>query len=227
MTLFRYPDASHYGKVVPKARLYERGGVGSAVQRLFVAQVEKISWEHVLSRQTTNLPEAPTVKEIQVFCVHLRVPDPDPRVLRALDESIPSPLVLELVHGHRIRMAMAWKRPHIQDPARKVVGDHFLGPWHFLPGERTALPPVRHLEALQEVLFRSLLPEPPREGELLSAHLERLERIRVLERERLTVLNRLGKEVQFNRKMELHERVLQIEVQLGGLRAPLGGNPHA
>lgn len=220
MTLHRYPDACRYGKVIPKSKLYERGGIGNAVQRLFVSQVEKISWDHVLSRTTTNLPEAPTVKEIQVFTVHLRVMEPDPRVLSALDESIPSPIVLELVYGHQIRMAMAWKRPNLSDPTRRVVGEHFLGPWQFLPGERVSLPPVRHLEALQEHLFRSILPQAPREGEPLVRHLERLERIRVLEREISHHQKRLGKEVQFNRKVEVHNDLQTLQSEYDRLVAP-------
>jgi len=213
VSLFRYPDACSYGKVIPKSKLYERGGIASSVQRLFVAQVEKISWDHVLSRKTTNLAEAPTVKEIQVFSVHLRVMDPDPRVLCALDESIPSPIVLELVYGHQIRMAMAWKRPNLSDPTRRVVGEHFLGPWQFLPGERASLPPVRHLEALQEHLFRSILPTPARAGETLAAHLARLERIRVLEREISSHQKRLGKETQFNRKVLLHQALQTLQAE--------------
>jgi len=218
--LFRYPDACRYGKVIPKSKLYERGEIGHSVQRLFVAQVEKISWDHVLSRTTTNLPEAPTVKEIQVFTIQLRIMEPDPRVLRALDESIPSPIVLELVHGHQIRMAMAWKRPHLSDPTRRVVGEHFLGPWQFLPGERVPLPPVRHLEALQEHLFRSILPHPPRDGEPLVGHLARLERIRVLDREIASLQKRLAKEVQFNRKVEVHQELQALQSEYDRLVAP-------
>lgn len=219
MSLFLYPAATRYGKTVPKNRFYEKLEAGRALQRLFVEQVEEIRWDHVLSSQTLNIAESGTVKEIQVFTVALRIETPDAEVLGALNAAIPSPLVLELVHGHRVRMAMAWKRPHLQDPSRRVVGPAFLGPWQFLPGTRQALPPVLHLEALQEHLFRSLLPLPSGEGETLANHLQRVERVQELERELARLERQCAREPQFNRQMELQAKIQALRSQCQGLES--------
>lgn len=217
MTLFLYPPSTRYGKSVPKTQVYAHANAGRALKRLFVEQVEAIVWEHKLSPRTVNLPETGHLREIQVFTLHLRTADPDLRILRALDESIPSALVLELVHGHRVRPAMAWKRPHKQDPSRRVVGDAVLGAWQFLPGERRPLPIVTDLSALHEHLFRSLLPVPAREGESLDAQMERLETLRLVQREMDALRRQIEREPQFNRRMETHSRLQQLQAQADSL----------
>lgn len=217
MTLFLYPPSTRYGKAVPKSRVYEHANAGKPLQRLFVSQVDRIVWEHVLSARTLNLRESPDIREIQVFTIHLREETPDPRVLRALDESIPSSLILELVHGHRVRMAVAWKRPHLQDPAHKVVGDHFFGPWQFLPGKRAPLPFVQDLRGLQEHIFRTILPSPPRDGESLGTHMERVERLETARREADRLRRQIEREPQFNKRMEAHTRLQQLEAQARSL----------
>ncbi len=222
MSLFLFPASTHGAilpKVLPKTRIFEKSGVSKAVQRRFSREIEKVTWEHVLSSRTLNLMESPSVKEIQVFRLDLRTESPDSELLRLLDAAIPSPLVLELVHGHRIRMAMAWKRPHRQDPARKVVGEHFFGPWEFLPGTREMLPVVADLGALQERLFQSLLAFPVREGEALTEHLARMEEYQSLEREAARLRQAQEREVQFNRKMELHRSLLVLEAREDALRS--------
>lgn len=206
-------------KVLPKTRIFEKSGVNKDMRRRFSQEIEKVTWEHVLSSRTLNLMESPSVKEIQVFRLDLRTESPDSELLRLLDAAIPSPLVLELVHGHRIRMAMAWKRPHRHDPARKVVGEYFYGPWEFLPGTREMLPVVADLGALQERLFQSLLAFPVREGEALTEHLARMEEYQSLEREAARLRQAQEREVQFNRKMELHRSLLVLEAREDALRS--------
>jgi hypothetical protein len=215
--LFAYPPKARMNRVVPKSRVYENGEVRRAVRDRFVRQVSGLVWEYSLSPRSTNIPEGLGVPEIQIFRIDLKEPDLDAKVLRAIDEAIPSPLVLELVDGDRVRMAMAWKRPHQTDPKRWIVGDHFLGPWTVATAPRQPLPPVLNLRALQDHLLRSLLPFPAHAGEGLEAHLGRLGRIRAQERIVETTRRRMEKEAQFNRKVAIHSELLAQESALGDL----------
>lgn len=215
--LFAYPSKARLDRPVPKSRIYENGEVRRAVRERFVRQVASIVWEFSLSPRTTNIPEGPGVPEVQVFRVDLKEPDLDPNVLRAIDEAIPSPLVLELVDGDRMRMAMARKRPHLSDPKRWIVGNHFLGPWVDSTTPRQPLPPVLTLRALQEHLLRSLLPFPARPGEALEAQLDRIDTLRAQEKLVETTRRRLHKEGQFNRKVAIHSELQAQEAALEDL----------
>ena len=215
--LFAYPSKARLDRPVPKTRIYENGEVRRPLRERFVRQVASIVWEYSLSPRTTNIPEGPGAPEIQIFRVDLKEPDLDPNVLRAIDEAIPSPLVLELVDGDQMRMAMAWKRPHLSDPKRWIVGNHFLGPWVDATTPRLPLPPVLTLRALQEHLLRSLLPFPARGGETLEAQLERIESLRAQEKLVEATRRRLLKESQFNRKVSIHSELQAQEAALDGL----------
>jgi hypothetical protein len=215
--LFTYPSKARLDRPVPKSRIYESGEVRRAVRDRFVRQVAGIVWEFSLSPRTTNIPEGPGVPEVQVFRVDLKEPDLDPNILRAIDEAIPSPLVLELVDGDRMRMAMAWKRPHLTDAKRWIVGEHFLGPWMGASTPRQPLPPALTLRALQEHLLRSLLPFPARVGETLEAQLDRIETLRAREKQVEATRRRLHKEGQFNRKVAIHSELQAQEAALEDL----------
>lgn len=215
--LFAFPAKARLDRVVPKSRIYENGEVCRAVRERFVRQVASIVWEFSLSPRSTNIPEGPGVPEIQIFRVDLKESDLDPNVLRAIDEAIPSPLVLELVDGDRLRMAMAWKRPHLTDPKRWIVGHHFLGPWMDPTTPRQPLPPVLTLRALQEHLLRSLLPFPARVGETMEVQLERIETLRAQEKLVEATRRRLHKEGQFNRKVAIHSELQAQEAALEDL----------
>ena len=52
---FDYPKAAAFGRVVPKSRIYEHAGVGTALRDLFVTQVDQIVWTYKLAPETINL----------------------------------------------------------------------------------------------------------------------------------------------------------------------------
>ena len=63
---FAYPKAAAFGRVVPKSRIYEHAGIGTALRDLFVTQVDQIVWKYKLAPETTNLAATKAVSEIQV-----------------------------------------------------------------------------------------------------------------------------------------------------------------
>jgi hypothetical protein len=57
--LFAYPAKAAFGRVVPKAKLYEHGKVGARIKGLFAEQVEQIVWQYKLAPETTILRASP------------------------------------------------------------------------------------------------------------------------------------------------------------------------
>jgi hypothetical protein len=129
MTLFDWPRAAAFGRVIPKNKIYEHAGANTALKELFVREVDQIVWSHKLAPETINLAATKSVAEIQVFRISLKTPSFDHDVLRAIDRAISFPLIFELHRGGRVKLAAAYKRPSEADSTRWVVGDYFESDW--------------------------------------------------------------------------------------------------
>lgn len=224
--LFDYPKKAAFGRVLPKNKIYEHASPSTAVKNLFVRQVEQITWQFKLARETVNLNGTPSVPEIQIFSITLKTGELKYDVLQCIDQAIHYPILFELRYAGKIRAAAAFKRPSDADKSKWVVSDYFESIW--LPSEapRTALPVVFDLEALYARLLAPLMPFPARPGEDLQTCVERMEQIRSRQRELDKCVARLRKEKQFNRKVAINAelRTLKQEIKTLTRFLPVSGS---
>lgn len=228
MTLYAWPDAAAYGRVISKAKIYEQAGANRALKDGFVREVEQIIWSHKLAPETINLAATDAVAEIQIFRIAQKTAVLDRDLLRAIDKAIPFPLIFELAHGGRIKLVAAWKRRSQADRARLVVGDYFEADWLPEAAPRAPLPVAINLGTLYERLLSPLVecqtarllpcaasgvaeapqayvePEAQAEPVPLEARLARAEAIKAKTREVERIKARLAREKQFNRRVEIN-----------------------
>lgn len=224
MTLYDWPRASAFGRVIPKNKIYEHAGANTGLKDLFVREVDQIIWSHKLAPETVNLAATKQVAEIQVFRITKRTATLDPAVLRAIDKAIPFPLLFEVAHGGRVRLAAAYKRPSEADNARWVVGNYFQGDWLPENAPRTPLPVALNMGALYERLLEPLVagqtarlvpgmgeapqtPFTPAEADRpvsLEERIAQAEAIKAQTREVERIKARLGREKQFNKRVEIN-----------------------
>ncbi|MBC8980797.1 DUF4391 domain-containing protein [Pseudomonas lurida] len=217
--LFSFPPQAKVGRVVAKNKIYERGSISSTLRDKFVAQIEQITWAYKLAPETINVPARGSVVEIQVFDIALKTTELDEEVLRAIDRTIPLPIIFQLQHEQRTRMVATFKRSSEADASKWVIDGYFAGAWLAADTERQPLPLALDLYGLYEQLLRSLLPKPARLGESLSEQLHRLTQLHRLQGEQRKLEARLYKEIQFNRKVELNARLRELNIQIDQLSA--------
>ena len=212
--LFDYPKSAAFGRVLPKSKIYEYASPSTAVKNLFVRQVEQITWQFKLAPETVNLKGTPSVPEIQIFSITLKMGELKYEVLRCIDRAIPFPILFELRYEGRVRSVAAFKRPSDADKSKWVVSDYFESTWQPNEAPRIPLPVVFDLKALYAHLLTSLMPFPARPGEDLQACVERMEQIRSTQRELDKCETRLRKEKQFNRKVAINAQLRQLKNEL-------------
>lgn len=217
--LYSFPPQTRVGRPVPKARIYERGQLTTALRDQFVAQLEQITWACKLAPETLNLPARSGVPEIQVFDLQLKGAELDEGVLRAIDRAIPFPIIFQLHRADEIGMVAALKRPSQAQADQWVLGDYLHGPWLAADAARQPLPMALDLHGLYEQLLRSLLPQPARAGESLEQQLERLAHLRSRQTEYRKLQARLHKERQFNRKVALNAQLRELQNEIDTLGA--------
>jgi Domain of unknown function (DUF4391) len=217
---FAYPKATAYGRVVPKSKIYEHAGTGSALKDKFVTEVDQIIWSHKLAPETLNLAATASVTEIQVFEIRLRTGDCDSDVLRALDRAIPFPLIFELVHGDRRKVVAAYKRPSETDHSKWVVSEYFHSPWEAETGDREPLPVALDLGGLYDQLLSALMPPTAVDGDDIRARIARAEAVRAAEREIARIKVRLDREKQFNRRVAINAELREAQRAFEHLKKP-------
>ena len=215
--LFDFPPQAKVGRVLPKSKIYQHGRVSTALRERFVRQVEQITWQYKLAPETINLPARAGIEEIEVFDLALKTETVDEDVLRAIDRAIPLPIVFQLQHGQRTRMAAAYKRPSAAETGKWVIDGYFASAWQPAAAERRALPIALDLHNLYDQLLRSLLPQAARPGESLPEQVERLTRLRILQNEYSKLEARLHREKQVNRKVALNAELRKIGANMDNL----------
>jgi hypothetical protein len=221
---FDYPKAAAFGRVVPKSRIYEHAGVGTALRDLFVTQVDQIVWKYKLAPETTNLAATKAVSEIQVFGISLRTATVDEEVLRAIDRAIPFPLIFELSWTGKRKAVAAFKRPSDADSTKWVVSGYFATDWASDDAARRPLPVALNLGGLYDALITALMPKAAAEagqtGEDIQTRVARMESVRVKTREVDRIKARLAREKQFNKRVainaELRAARQELELLSGG-----------
>ena len=221
---FAYPKAAAFGRVVPKSRIYEHAGVGTALRDLFVAQVDQIVWKYKLAPETTNLAATKAVSEIQVFGISLRTSKLDEDVLRAIDRAIPFPLIFELTWSGKRKAVAAFKRPSDADSTKWVVSGYFAIGWAPDDAARRPLPVALNLGGLYDALITALMPESAAEaehaGEDIQTRVARIEAIRTKTREVDRIKARLAREKQFNKRVAINAELRAARQELEALMVP-------
>jgi hypothetical protein len=220
-TLFEYPRNASFGRMLPKSKIYEHAHPSTATKELFVRQVEQIVWQYKLAPETINIKGTPSVPEIQVFSVALKDSALKTEVLCCIDQAIPFPILFELKYDGKVKPIAAFKRPSEADATKWVISEYFDGDWAPDDTPRKPLPMVFDLEALYGHLLMPLMPYPARAGEGLQTLVERMERIRLIQRELERCEARLRKEKQFNRKIAINAELRDLKQELENLTRTL------
>ncbi len=239
MTLYDWPKASAFGRVVPKNKIYEHAGASTTLKDLFVREVDQIVWAQKLAPETINLPASKSVGEIQVFRITQREPNLNLDALRAIDRAIPFPLLFELVHDAKVKLTAAYKRPNEIDSSKWVLGDYFEAQWLAEDTPRMSLPVALNMGALYERLLSPLVeqqaarllphpasgfaedPQSPFNAEgseepfSLEVRIARAEAIKSKTRDIERIKSRLAREKQFNKRVAINAelRVAKRELE--------------
>lgn len=212
--LFSYPPQAAFGRTLPKNKLYEKAGANTRLKDLFVAQVEQIVWQYKLAPETINLPAKPGVPEVQVFSIHLKVPELHLDVLRCIDGAVQYPIIFELCFEGRVQPIACHKRLSEADASQWVCSDYFAGSWQAADAARTPLPMALDLAALYESLLRQLISVPARPQEKLADQVQRMGKLAALQRAVDKTQAQLAKEKQFNRKVGINAQLRQLKTEI-------------
>ncbi len=208
-----FPASTAFGKVLPKSKIYEKASPSAKVKELFVKQVDQIIWQHKLAPETLHISATEAVPEIQIFRLILKTPDIDFQVLSCIDKAIPFPLVFELCFEGRLQVVTAFKRPNLADNSKWLISEYFRSNWQPAQQQCLPLPVVLDLAVLYKHFLAGLVYLQPRQDESTEQWIIRSEKLKKLSSELERLQNKINNEKQFNRRLEMHCELKQLEIQ--------------
>ena len=123
-----FPASTVFGRVITKAKFYDKMSVSPTVKRAFSSQVEEIVWKNKLSAKTLNVQAGERVIEIDVFELALKKQSASDSLLRAIDNGVPHHILFLLQHDGLWQAAIGYKEIG-KTAITLTVKEYFRTPW--------------------------------------------------------------------------------------------------
>ena len=216
-----FPVSTVYGKRVPKKTFADKLKLNSPIRKSIQDDIQTIRWTYTLKEATLNLPAGKDVQEIEVLEMKLKHNSINEKVLQQFDRQIPYHLLFVLQYEEKVQAWMSYKEAASANQAFRVE-KYYHTKW-MRPEELNFQIEGTNFDEVYESLARQIAGEKLQSiatGESLKKSIERNEEIIALEKETESLQQKLKKEKQFNRKMEINQKIKQcknkIEDMLNG-----------
>lgn len=208
--MLNLPASAAFNRRIPKQKFYEELPLTPALRRVFVGQINAIWWRSKIAPATANLAPGRTVTELEVFELQLAQPSLDEGVLRAIDKRIPYPILYLLTCDGRCQ---AWIGYQPAGQAGAQVYYHTAWqPQEDLMLELRGLDTDAAYENFVRQIAGGALNAPATEP--LQQSIARDQRRRALEKQIAVLQNKIRREKQLNRQVELNGELKRLRKEL-------------
>ena len=205
------PQSTEFNKRIPKQKFYEHITVSPALKKSFVDQIRMIYWRNKVAATTVNLAPGTIVDEVEVFEIKLNSASLDEAVLRQIDREISYHIIFLLEYEGKLQAWAAYKEKTPVANAAFKVGKYYHTEWM-----TEAELPIRidglNLDAVYENFVRQIAGDALKadSGESLKASVERDEKKKQLEKQIAVLENKMRREKQLNRQMEMNAELKRL-----------------
>jgi hypothetical protein len=210
MAKLSFPSSTVFNRRVPKIKFYENLAIGNTIKRLFIDQIDTITWQNKLSPATLSVGPGSAAEEIEIFVIRLNQPEISPKILQIIDEGIPYHILFLLKFAGKIAAAIGYKEINKKSNSVNLVK-------HFITKFREETGFTLELSGLDmDVIYGNFIKqiagidnEWP-DGYTLREQVDRIIYNEKLEKDMATLRRKMKAETQFNRQVELHEEIKRL-----------------
>ena len=206
-----FPQATEFNKRIPKQKFYENLDVSPALHRMFVDQIKLVYWRNKLAASTLNIAAGEAVTEIEVFEVRLNDPQLDEAVLKQIDKEIPYHILFILTCDGKAQAWIGYKEAAASGSNAFKVGRYYHTDW--IPEDELCLSiDGLNMDTVYENFVRQIAGDKLQTDsvESLKESVERDEKKKQLEKQISTLENKMKKEKQLNRRMEMNAELKRL-----------------
>lgn len=200
------PKATEFNRRIPKAKFYENVNITTSLKRLFVDYVKTIYWKNKIASTTTNLSAGKYVTEIEVFEVNLNSPQVDIDLFKFIDSVIPYHILYILEYNGKYQVWIGYKETTNIDKKISKVDRYYHTNW-FEETELVVRLEGLNLDDVYENLVRQIAGDKLQSdkfSESLKQSVERDKKIETLQKRISILQNKIRKEKQLNKQIEMN-----------------------
>lgn len=209
------PATTEFNRRIPKQKFYENLTVSPALKRVFIDQIKLIYWRNKLAPTTLNISAGEQVTELEVFEVQLKEPSLDEAVLRQIDREVPYHILFVLTCGSRAQAWIGYKQAAASGTNAFKVDTYYHTDW--MPeGEFSLRLDGLTTDAVYESFVRQIAGDRLGEAgvtEDLHSSVERSKEREDLEKRIAALQNKIRKEKQLNRQVEMNAELMRLKME--------------
>jgi len=200
---FKLPKEALVDKFIAKSKFYEKTALSPKLQKDFVDKIQKITWKYKLAESTVGITKAGKVTEIQIFEIELKEERIPHNLLKVIDKAIPYPILYCFVHQASVAYGISLKDSNSEN--------YYFSDWN---EEKNFDFSGLDLEKVYQKLIKSFIREEVQNQSSFAEIIQIDSKIKALENEIAILENKISKEKQFNRKVEINKLLLERKKQL-------------
>lgn len=209
------PQSTEFNRRIPKQKFYENISVSPSLKRIFVDQIKTIYWSNKIAATTMNLAAGDAVPEIEVFEIRLNGQQSVEPVLRQIDKEIPYHIIFLLECDGKYQAWTAYKETAASGSNAFKVGSYYHTDWL----EEAGLPlkiDGLSIDQVYENFVRQIAGDMflSEKGESLKESVERDNRRQELQKKIAALQEKVRKEKQLNKQVELNAEVKRLKKEL-------------
>lgn len=214
MKLFDLPRRMEFRRVVPKNAF--DSFLTSKQRQLFTDQIKRITWTHKLSTETSNLISK-EVQEIQLFKIELKQRLEIYKVMELMQKYIPYHIVCWVEYEGEGYLTTAAKHAHPTIANTSVLDWTFKGDWVNSQEASYAFKLHESLDYVFKDLCDQLSKVEGAKEQSLNLVIEQNQRQAQLLKEKERLEKAIKREKQFNKKVELNQRLKKVKSKISDI----------
>jgi hypothetical protein len=138
-----------------------------------------------------------------------------------IDKAINYPIIFQIHKGNKVKIKAAYKRPSESANNKWVVESYFESEWLDKDVAKQPMPQALDLGKLYEQILKSLMPVEvisSKTSQTLDQQVDKINKINSLQKEVDKLTSKRNKEKQFNRKVEINQRLKLKQIELNNLK---------
>lgn len=194
--MIELPKSCEVNRFIPKKTFYEKVSISSSVKQYFT-ELEKIYWKYKISEDTMNITKTTDIEEIEIFELALKEKCDIKNIINIITKKIPYIILFIIIYNDEFQYAIKFKEDILLTDWNEEKDFNFVG---------------INLKEVYNNIIRKFINDKSNEniGEII----ERNKQIEELKKKISVLKNKINKEVQFNRKVELNIELISLEKEL-------------
>jgi len=200
----KLPESAKVNKFIPKTQFYNRVFITKKLKDDFINKVQKIVWKYKLAEDTINIKKTEKVEEIQIFDIELKEKTILKNILQIIDKVIPYPILFIINFQDEKQYAVSLKESN-------TINGYYFSEWNEeIDFDFTGA----SLEKVYQKIIKKFIKGIKEEKKYFNDIIEEDNKVKNLKSDIQILGNKLAKEKQFNRKVEINKELLKQKQKL-------------